>query len=158
MGSPSRAPTPSRAVGPGANRWRGPSPGRSTPAPRRPRFLYPLEDTPAQKITTIARALYGADGVTFVERAPADLERAHRLGLDRLPVCIAKTQASLGDDPAKRGRPRGFSLAVREIHPAVGAGFLVAHAGHITTMPGLPREPAALGFDIDERGVVRGLF
>ena len=123
-----------------------------------PRFLYPLEDPPAAKIETIARALYGADQVLLVEHARADLDRIHRLGLDGLPVCIAKTQRSLGDDPAARGRPRGFSLTVRAVHPAVGAGFLVAEAGAVTTMPGLPREPAALDFDIDDRGVIRGLF
>ena len=123
-----------------------------------PRFLYPLEDPPAAKIATIARALYGADGVSFIEHARADLDCIHRLGLDGLPVCVAKTQRSLGDDPAARGRPRGFSLTVRAIHPAVGAGFLVAEAGAISTMPGLPHAPAALDFDLDDGGVVRGLF
>jgi formate--tetrahydrofolate ligase len=126
--------------------------------PPSPRFLYALEETPTQKITTVARALYGADDVSFAERVAADLEIVNRLGLDRLPVCIAKTQASLADDAGMRGRPRGYTLSLREIRPAPGAGFLIAYAGPITTMPGLPLEPAALGLDIDDRGVVSGLF
>jgi formate--tetrahydrofolate ligase len=126
--------------------------------PVTPRFLYPLEASPAEKVRTIARRLYGADDVSFVGSTSADLELVHRLGMDALPVCIAKTQASLSDDPSKRGRPHGYTLSIRQIRPAAGAGFLVAYSGTVTTMPGLPREPAALAFDLDDGGVVHGLY
>jgi formate--tetrahydrofolate ligase len=123
-----------------------------------PQFLYPAEMPPEEKIATIARRMYGARSVAFDGKARADLERARRLGLAHLPVCIAKTQNSLSDDPAKLGRPEAFELTVREVRLSTGAGFLVAIAGNILTMPGLPKNPAALSIDVDAAGQVTGLF
>jgi formate--tetrahydrofolate ligase len=114
-------------------------------------------DTP-EEIGTIARRLYGARSVAFDAKARADLGRARRVGADKLPVCVAKTQNSLSDDPARQGRPEGFDLTVREVRLANGAGFLVAIAGNILTMPGLPRVPAALSIDVDDEGRIKGLF
>jgi len=126
--------------------------------PTKPHFLYPLEMAPEDKIATIARRLYGARGVAFDGKARADLERARRMGLASLPVCIAKTQNSLSDDPLRLGRPEGFEVTVREVRLSAGAGFLVAIAGNILTMPGLPKVPAALSIDVDEDGQAKGLF
>ena len=126
--------------------------------PTKPHFLYPLEMDPEEKIATIAKRLYGARGVAFDGKARADLERARRMGLGNLPVCIAKTQSSLSDDPARLGRPEGFEVTVREVRLSTGAGFLVAIAGNILTMPGLPKVPAALSIDVDEDGRAKGLF
>jgi formate--tetrahydrofolate ligase len=113
---------------------------------------------PEEKIATIAKRMYGARGVAFDGKARADLERARRMGLGNLPVCIAKTQNSLSDDPARLGRPDGFEVTVREVRLSTGAGFLVAIAGNILTMPGLPKVPAALSIDVDESGQATGLF
>jgi formate--tetrahydrofolate ligase len=126
--------------------------------PTKPHFLYPLEMEPEEKIATIARRLYGARGVAFDGKARADLERARRMGLANLPVCIAKTQNSLSDDPTRLGRPEGFEVTVREVRLSTGAGFLVAIAGNILTMPGLPKVPAALSIDVDDEGRAKGLF
>jgi len=126
--------------------------------PTRPHFLYPLDMDPEEKITTIAKRLYGARGVAFDGKARVDLDRARHMGLAHLPVCIAKTQNSLSDDPARLGRPEGFEVTVREVRLATGAGFLVAIAGNILTMPGLPKVPAALSIDVDEQGRAKGLF
>jgi formate--tetrahydrofolate ligase len=126
--------------------------------PTKPHFLYPLDMDPEEKIATVARRLYGARGVAFDGKARADLDRARRMGLGNLPVCIAKTQSSLSDDPARLGRPEGFEVTVREVRLSSGAGFLVAIAGNILTMPGLPRVPAALSIDLDENGRAKGLF
>jgi formate--tetrahydrofolate ligase len=126
--------------------------------PTKPRFLYPLELSPEEKIAAIATRLYGAKGVAFDGKARADLERARRMGVSNLPVCIAKTQNSLSDDPTRVGRPEGFDLTVREVRLSTGAGFLVAIAGNILTMPGLPKVPAALSIDVDQQGRPVGLF
>jgi formate--tetrahydrofolate ligase len=126
--------------------------------PTKPHFLYPLEMDPEEKIVTVARRLYGARAVAFDGKARADLDRARRMGLGNLPVCIAKTQSSLSDDPARLGRPEGFEVTVREVRLSTGAGFLVAIAGNILTMPGLPKTPAALSIDIDGNGQATGLF
>lgn len=126
--------------------------------PTRPHFLYPLEMPAEDKVATIARRLYGATGVAFDGKARADLDRARRMGLGNLPVCIAKTQNSLSDDPTRQGRPEGFEVTVREVRISSGAGFLVAIAGNILTMPGLPKSPAALSIDVDEDGRAKGLF
>ncbi len=127
----------------------------ATPGKFRP--LYPDDMPLERKITTIARTLYGADGVSVLPAAAARLARYETLGYGRLPVCMAKTQSSLSDDPGKLGRPRGFTITVREARLAAGAGFVVAYAGDILTMPGLPKIPAAERIDLDAQGRVVGL-
>lgn len=122
------------------------------------RFMYDAAMSPKEKMNAIAREIYGADGVDFTAQAEKDLALVHELGKDDLLVCMAKTQYSLSDDPAKIGRPSGFRITVREVRLSAGAGFLVAVTGEIMTMPGLPKKPAALNIDIDADGKVRGLF
>ncbi|MFP2895672.1 formate--tetrahydrofolate ligase [Corallococcus sp. 4LFB] len=127
-------------------------------APPKPRFLYELEQTPEEKIRAIARTVYGADDVAFTPGARKDLETARALGGAGLPVCMAKTHLSLSDDPTKTGRPRGFTLTVREVRLSAGAGFLVALTGELLTMPGLPREPAARRVTVHPDGRITGLM
>ncbi len=122
------------------------------------RPLYPESLPLAGKIETIATTLYGADGVTFVPAAATKLARYESLGYASLPVCMAKTQNSLSDDPRKLGRPRNFTVTVRDAKLCAGAGFVVAYAGDIMTMPGLPKKPAAESIDLDDAGNVVGLF
>ena len=122
------------------------------------RFIYDADMTPKEKMKAIAREIYGADGVDFTLQAEKDLERIHELGKDNLLVCMAKTQYSLSDDPAKLGRPSGFRITVREVRLSAGAGFLVAITGNIMTMPGLPKKPVALNIDVDADGKITGLF
>ncbi|MEK7386475.1 MAG: formate--tetrahydrofolate ligase [candidate division NC10 bacterium] len=122
------------------------------------RYLYPDDLPLVKKIETIATALYGADGVVVAPAAAAKLARWEEAGYGRLPVCMAKTQNSLSDDPRKRGRPRGFTVAVRDAKLSAGAGFVVAYAGDILTLPGLPKTPGAESIDIDADGNVVGLF
>jgi formate--tetrahydrofolate ligase len=110
------------------------------------------------KIETICQRIYGADGVDYTPKAEADIKRAVQLGLEHLPICMAKTQKSLSDDPEKIGRPQGFRVTVREMEIAAGAGFLVPITGQMMRMPGLPSEPAAQQIDIDEDGQITGLF
>lgn len=107
------------------------------------RFLYPPEMPPEEKARAIARTVYGAHDVVFTPRALDDLARFRPLGGDRLPICLAKTHLSLSDDPHRTGRPCDFEVTVREVRLCAGSGILVALAGDITTMPGLPKEPAA---------------
>lgn len=121
-------------------------------------FLYDGTLTPKEKMTLIATKIYGADGVAFTDQAEKDLRTVSALGLDNLLICMAKTQSSLSDDPAKKGRPRHFTVTVREVRISAGAGFLVAVTGSIMTMPGLPKKPAALSIDVDEKGRISGLF
>jgi len=122
------------------------------------RLLYP-DDLPLErKIETIATRVYGADGVRLMSAAAQKLARWQAMGHGRLPVCMAKTQNSLSDDPKKAGRPRGFSITVRDARLCAGAGFVVAYAGDVLTMPGLPKVPGAEGMDIDAAGNVTGLF
>ena len=111
-----------------------------------------------EKIETIAKEIYGADGVTFSAPALKELSRISELGMDHLPVCMAKTQYSLSDDAKKLGRPSGFTINVREIYVSAGAGFVVAINGSIMTLPGLGKQPAAYGIDVDDNGVITGLF
>lgn len=111
-----------------------------------------------KKIETVAREIYGADGVEFDSSARKALERIEALGFGKLPVCIAKTQYSLSDDPARLGRPENFKVYVREAYVSAGAGFVVAITGSIMTMPGLPKEPAAHRIDVDGSGQITGLF
>jgi len=121
-------------------------------------FLYP-EDLPLpEKIRTIAQKVYGADDVVLTAQAHKDLEAILKQGLGNLPVCMAKTQYSLSDNPALLGRPTGFSVTVRELRLSAGAGFVVALTGDIMTMPGLPKKPAAEIIDIDHDGQISGLF
>ena len=111
-----------------------------------------------EKIETVAREIYGADGVTYTAAAEKELKRITDLGMGDLPVCMAKTQYSLSDDATKLGRPSGFTINVREVYVSAGAGFVVAINGSIMTMPGLPKKPAAFEIDVNEEGVITGLF
>ena len=111
-----------------------------------------------EKIETVAREIYGADGVTYAAAAEKELKRITDLGMGNLPVCMAKTQYSLSDDATKLGRPSGFTINVREVYVSAGAGFVVAINGSIMTMPGLPKKPAAFEIDVNEEGVITGLF
>jgi formate--tetrahydrofolate ligase len=122
------------------------------------KYLYPDDLGFAAKLETIATRVYGADGVTVAPAAAAKLARFETLGYGRLPVCVAKTQNSLSDDPKKPGRPRGFKVTIRDAALSAGAGFVVAYAGDILTMPGLPKVPGAEGIDIDTDGNIVGLF
>jgi len=122
------------------------------------RYLYPDDLKLTAKVETIATKIYGADGVSFAPAAAGKLARYESLGYGRLPVCIAKTQNSLSDDPKRPGRPRGFTVTIRDVALSAGAGFVVAYAGDILTMPGLPRVPGAEGIDIDASGNIVGLF
>src|SRR5438094_477364 len=122
------------------------------------RFLYP-DDLPLErKIEVIATQVYGAAEVRLQPAAAQKLARWQTMGHGRLPVCMAKTQNSLSDDPKKTGRPRGFTLTVRDARLCAGAGFVVAYAGDVLTMPGLPKVPGAEGMDVDATGHVTGLF
>jgi formate--tetrahydrofolate ligase len=115
---------------------------------------WPIE----KKIEKIAKTIYGAEAIDYTAQAKNDIKRIIKLGLDKLPVCIAKTQKSLSDNPELLGRPKDFVVTVREIHISSGAGFLVPITGEIMRMPGLPDEPAAYKMDIDESGNIEGLF
>lgn len=119
--------------------------------------LYALEKSVKEKIATIAREMYGAEGVIYAEEAERDIDEIERLGWGKLPVCVAKTPKSLSDDPALTGRPEGFKVTVRRVKPALGAGFLVAVAGSVLLMPGLPEHPLAEGIGVDGNGKVTGL-
>jgi formyltetrahydrofolate synthetase len=121
-------------------------------------FLYKDDQTIEEKVTAIATRMYGADGVDFAPEARRQMRQFTDWGLAGLPVCIAKTNFSLSADAGKMGRPTNFRVNVRELRPAPGAGFLIAYLGAIRTMPGLPSEPAANHVDIDEHGLVTGLF
>lgn len=120
--------------------------------------LYPLEDSIEKKIKTIAQKVYGAKDVEFTEEAKEQIKVFNEMGWDRLPICMAKTQMSLSDDGKIMGRPKDFTITVRELRPSLGAGFIVALTGKVLTMPGLPKHPSALDMDIDENGKITGLF
>ncbi|QDR81429.1 formate--tetrahydrofolate ligase [Sporomusa termitida] len=121
-------------------------------------FAYDEKAPIKDKIAAIATKIYGADGVTYTTAAEKTIQELTAMGFDKTPVCMAKTQYSLSDDLTKIGRPTGFTLTVREIRVAAGAGFLVAITGEIMTMPGLPKEPSAVKMDIDNNGKIVGLF
>ena len=121
-------------------------------------FSYPLEDSIEDKITAVVRRIYGGDGVTFAPAASKEIARLTALGYGDQPVCMAKTQYSFSDDPAKLGAPEGFTVTVRNVKVSAGAGFIVALTGDIMTMPGLPKAPAAQRIDVDENGRISGLF
>ena len=120
--------------------------------------LYENELSLKEKIETVAREIYGADGVNYTSAASKQLKKLEELGFGKLPVCMAKTQYSLSDDPALLGRPEGFSISVREAYVSAGAGFVVVLTGAVMTMPGLPKAPAAFNIDVNEEGVITGLF
>ena len=122
------------------------------------RYLYPDELPLREKLEVIARSIYGADGIDVLPTAATKLARYESLGYGRLPVCVAKTQNSLSDDPKKLGRPRGFEVVIRDVKLSAGAGFVVAYAGDIVTMPGLPKEPSAHTIDVDGAGNTVGLL
>jgi formate--tetrahydrofolate ligase len=122
------------------------------------KLLYPDEMSLKEKIETVAKEIYGAAEVTYAPAAEKELKRITDLGMAGFPVCMAKTQYSLSDDPKKLGRPEGFTLNVREVYVSAGAGFIVAVNGSIMTMPGLPKKPAAYNIDVDNSGVITGLF
>ncbi len=120
--------------------------------------IYPDEASLTEKIETVAKEIYGADGVTYAPAAAKALKKAEEMGFGNMPVCMAKTQYSLSDDQNKLGRPQGFTVNVRDAYVSAGAGFVVALTGAIMTMPGLPKKPAADGIDVDENGAITGLF
>ena len=126
--------------------------------PPKPRYVYELSDPPAEKIRKIARTVYGAAGVVFTAAADKSLERFAALGGAELPICMAKTQLSLTDDPAIFGRPRDFTITVRDVRLSAGAGFLVPLTGEMMTMPGLPRVPASRGIKLMPGGKIKGLM
>ena len=120
--------------------------------------LYENELSLKEKIETVAREIYGADGVNYTSAASKQLKKLEELGFGKLPVCMAKTQYSLSDDQTLLGRPEGFSISVRETYVSAGAGFVVVLTGAVMTMPGLPKAPAAFNIDVNEEGVITGLF
>ncbi|MBR1781426.1 MAG: formate--tetrahydrofolate ligase, partial [Oscillospiraceae bacterium] len=122
------------------------------------RQSYGLDSSIREKLEAIATKVYHADGVDLVGNAVKQIQEIEALGYDKLPVCMAKTQYSFSDDPAKLGAPAGFRIAVRNLKVCAGAGFIVALTGDIMTMPGLPKVPAAEKIDVDENGVISGLF
>ncbi len=120
--------------------------------------LYDENDTIENKINIIAKEIYGADGVVIDSKAKKEIARLEGLGYDKLPVCIAKTQYSLSDNPALLGRPEGFKISVKEVRVSAGAGFIVVLTGNVMVMPGLPKVPAAENIDVDNDGHITGLF
>ena len=120
--------------------------------------IYELDQPLKTKIETIAKEIYGADGVSYAPAASRALKRLEDLGFGNLPICMAKNQYSLSDDQTKLGRPTGFTVTIRDVYVSAGAGFVVVLTGNIMTMPGLPKTPAAFNIDVTEDGVITGLF
>ena len=123
-----------------------------------PRPLYSSGRSIMEKVEVLTKTLYGGDGVKVTEQAASDMARLDAMGLSTNPVCVAKTPLSLSDDQTKRGRPRGFDVTVRRVEAAAGSGFNIVHMGDIQLMPGLPKSPAALRIDMDDQGVITGVF
>ena len=122
------------------------------------RFAYDAALPIRDKLLTLTQSVYGGRNVAYTEEADREIDRLTELGFGGLPVCVAKTQYSLSDDPTKLGAPQDFILTVRKVKVSAGAGFIVALTGDILTMPGLPKTPAAEAIDVDENGVISGLF
>ena len=122
------------------------------------KFLYENEMPLKDKIETIAKNIYGADGVTYAPAAKKMLAKIEEMGYGNLPICMAKNQYSLSDDATKLGRPTGFTINIREVYVNTGAGFVVALTGNVMTMPGLSKTPAAFNIDVDDDGNITGLF
>lgn len=120
--------------------------------------IYKEETSLTEKIETIADKIYGADGVEYDVQAKKQLAKITELGFGNLPVCMAKTQFSFSDDPKLLGRPKNFKIHVREVYVSAGAGFVVVLTGSVMTLPGLPKKPAAYGIDVDDDGIITGLF
>lgn len=121
-------------------------------------FVYDVNDPIKKKIEAIATRVYGADGVDYSSKADKEIKNLEAIGLGNVPVCIAKNQYSMTDDPKVLGRPQGFRITIRDITPSAGAGFVVALTGDIMKMPGLPKVPSAEKIDVDDNGVISGLF
>lgn len=134
------------------------APEREAGAESRFQLLYPNGISLEEKIETVAKEIYGAGAVNYAPAAKLQLKKLEELGFGSLPVCMAKTQYSLSDNPALLGRPEGYTMQVREAYVSAGAGFIVVLTGAVMTMPGLPKEPAALRIDVDGDGVITGLF
>ena len=126
--------------------------------PSKFQVLYDQSLSVKEKIETIAKKIYGAERVVYSVNAERDIKLCEKLGIDKLPICVAKTQYSLSDDSKLLGRPKGFKITVREIRFSAGAGFLVPMTGKITTMPGLPKKPISENIDIDWKGKITGLY
>ncbi len=126
--------------------------------PAQLRFIYDAEQPIKEKVDAVVREIYGGDGAEYTSAAEREIGELTELGFDKLPVCMAKTQYSLSDDPKKLGRPKNFRITVRSVRVSAGAGFLVVMTGDILTMPGLPRVPAAEKIDVDDSGRITGLF
>ena len=121
-------------------------------------FAYNLDNSIEEKIEEVVKKIYGGDGIVVTPAAQKQIEQLTALGFDKLPVCIAKTQYSFSDDPAKLGAPSGFKITVKSVKVSAGAGFIVVLTGDILTMPGLPKSPAAERIDVDDDGRITGLF
>jgi formate--tetrahydrofolate ligase len=126
--------------------------------PSKLEFLYQLDSGIVDKIETVARKVYGASGIELTAEAKSEISRIENLGYGGLPICVAKTPASLTDNPKISGRPRGFKITVTSARVSAGAGFVVVYTGKVMTMPGLPKQPAALSIDVDPAGNISGLF
>lgn len=123
------------------------------------KFLYSLENSLDDKISTIAKEIYGADGINISEQAKAKLDQYTKQGFSKLPICMAKTHLSLSDDPSKKGVPKGFTINVQDVKISAGAGFVYPLCGSIMTMPGLPTRPCFYDIDLDgETGAITGLM
>ena len=122
------------------------------------KFAYDLNDSIEKKLNDIATKIYHADGVEFTENAKEQMKVLEKLGFDKLPICVAKTQYSFSDNQKLLGAPKGFKITVRNLKVSAGAGFIVVLTGNIMTMPGLPKVPAAERIDLDKNGKIVGLF
>ena len=120
--------------------------------------LYDENLSVADKLNTIVKEIYGADGLVIEAEANKQIKKLEEMGLDKLPICMAKTQFSFTDDPNVMGAPTGFKISIKDVRVSAGAGFIVCQTSNIMVMPGLPKVPAAEKMDIDENGVITGLF